>query len=253
MIELSASDPILEQLFDPNQPNSPALWAVLKGNHPGKAFVDKVHHPSQCVVRTDAVLTYISKQVQQSFLNDAIASIREKGPIWLVWPQETSLHPPEIVSAEIVKRLEFYETDPDIAKELTKQLQKEYVMRKIDGRLLERCEWRSEMEFYAGNVDNFLKHGIGFCMLKGEEIIVEVYASSLGKDRAEIGALTHEAYRGQGYAPIACAYLIEKCEQIGYQAYWSCDADHATSIRVAKKLGFQYERTYKIFEYEALL
>jgi len=253
MIEISASDPILERLFDPYLPNSSALWAVLKGNHLGKAFVDQGHHPSQCVLRTDAALTYFSRQIQQSFLNDAIAILREKGPIWCVWPHETSLHPPKNVSAEIVERLEFYETEPEIPKELRKRMPKEFVLKVIDKQLLERCEWRSEMEFYTGSVDNFLKHGIGLCMLKGDEIIVEAYASSLGKDRAEIGAITHETYRGQGYAPIACAYLIEECERRGYQAYWSCDAEHRASIRVAQKLGFHQEHPYQIFEYAASL
>ena len=106
------------------------------------------------------------------------------------------------------------------------------------------------MEFYAGSLENFLRHGIGLCMMKGEEIIVETYASALGKLRAEIGAITMEKYRGRGYASIACSYLIQECEQRGYQAYWSCDADHIASIQAARKLGFRKERAYSIFEYE---
>jgi RimJ/RimL family protein N-acetyltransferase len=74
----------------------------------------------------------------------------------------------------------------------------------------------------------------------------------LGKTRAEIGAITREAYRGQGLAPIACAYLIEVCGQRDYQSYWSSDANHKASIRVAQKLGFQHKRTYMIYEYEPL-
>ena len=252
MREFPASDPLLEQLFDPCLPNSPALWAVLKGNHTGKALVDNVHYPEQCVLRTDAVLTYFSNQTQQSFLDDAIASFGEKEPIWLVWPHKTSLHPPEIPSGEIENRLEFYETDPNILKELICHLPEGYVIQEINEQLLELCEWRSEMEFYAGSVSNFMTHGIGLCMMQGEDIIVEAFASSLGKSRAEIGAITHEPYRGRGFAPIACAYLIEQCEQRGYQAYWSCDAENTASIRVAQKLGFQHEQAYQIIEYEAL-
>lgn len=33
MYNFPANDPALQELFDPNLPNSPALWAVLKGNH----------------------------------------------------------------------------------------------------------------------------------------------------------------------------------------------------------------------------
>ena len=59
---------------------------------------------------------------------------------------------------------------------------------------------------------------MGLCLMQGNEIIVEAYASSFGHVTAEIGAVTHEAYRGKGYAPITCAYLIEACEQRGYHA-----------------------------------
>jgi RimJ/RimL family protein N-acetyltransferase len=121
-----------------------------------------------------------------------------------------------------------------------------------DRRLLERCEWRAEMEFYCGSLENFLLNGIGLCLMHEDDIIVEVYASSLGAGKAEIGAFTRNAYRGRGYAPIACAYLIQACEQRGYQPYWSCDAENMASIRVAQKLGFRQEQAYQVFEYTAL-
>ena len=111
---------------------------------------------------------------------------------------------------------------------------------------------QADMEFYCGSLDNFLANGIGLVMMRGDEIIVEAYASSLGDTQAEIGAITREPYRGRGYAPITCAYLINTCEQRGYRAYWSCDADNEASIRVARKLGFRQEKAYEILEYSPL-
>jgi RimJ/RimL family protein N-acetyltransferase len=125
-------------------------------------------------------------------------------------------------------------------------------IRPIDRQLLGRCEWREDIEFYCGSVDNFLVNGIGLALMQGDEIISETYATSLGDARAEIGAVTRAAQRGRGYAPIACAFLIQACAQRGYQAYWSCDADNAASARVARKLGFEREGAYQILEYSAL-
>lgn len=249
------NDPVLHRLFEDNLPNSPALWAVLKGVHTGKAVVDLQRNPSQCVLRTDAALTYFSDQTSPTFLDKAIKYFRRAGSVWLVWPPSSTLKPPEIEDAKVIDRFEFYGYDPssDGLEKLRKQLPTGHEMRTIRAELLGRCEWRDEMEYYAGSFNNFLKHGIGLCMLHENEIIVEAYASALGKTRAEIGALTHKDFRGRGYAPIACSYLIEVCEWRGYQAYWSCDADHTASIRVAQKLGFQHERAYQIFEYESLL
>lgn len=248
----SINCPLLQGLFDPDMPNSPALWAVLRGSHSGKAVVDRFQNPSKCVLRTDAVLTYFSLNTEQAFLEDAIACFRELGPVWLVWPHKTSLLPPEINAAKIIHRLEFFELDPDSAalSTLRKHLPEGFTIQEIDQSLLERCEWRTEMEFYAGSMKNFLAQDFGLCMMQGNQIIVEAYASALGKTKAEIGAITHAAHRGRGYAPITCAYLIEVCQQRGYLAYWSCDADHTASIRVAQKLGFQQERAYQIYVYD---
>jgi GNAT superfamily N-acetyltransferase len=255
MFDYPANGAPLQGLFDPNLPNSPALWAVLEGHHTGKAVVDHGQNPRQCVLRTDAALTYFAPQTGQAFLDQAIARFRRLGPVWLVWPHFTALQPPQIEDAQVINRLEFYTYDPhsETLSSLRQQLPKGYVIQRIDCPLLERCEWRAEMEFYAGSLDNFLAHGLGLCMMREDEIIVEAYASALGNARAEIGALAREAYRGQGFAGIACAYLIEMCEQKGYHAYWSCDAGHTASIRVAQKLGFQQERAYHIFEYDPLL
>jgi len=44
--EIAVDAPVLQELFDPCLPNNPALWAALKGKHPGKAVVDNVQTPS---------------------------------------------------------------------------------------------------------------------------------------------------------------------------------------------------------------
>jgi RimJ/RimL family protein N-acetyltransferase len=199
-------------------------------------------------------LTFVSRQTSQAFLHAAIVQARQTGSVWLVWSPELSsqLCAPEATG--ITQRLEFYDRDPRSRElaHLRQRLPKGFEIRPIDRELLLRCEWRSDMEFFCGSLDNFLRNGIGLCMMQGDEIIVEAYASSLGKTRAEIGAVTREAYRGRGYAPITCAYLIQVCEQQGFQAYWSCDADNPASIRVAQKLEFRQQKPYQILEYNAL-
>jgi GNAT superfamily N-acetyltransferase len=231
-------------------PDHPALWAALRGRHAGRAMVDNVEHPTQCVLRTDAALTYSSRQISQVFLHEAIAYFQKAGPIWLIWQAAMSAH---IVAQadQIVERLEFHDYDPHSAvlADLLRRLPVGFELCPIDRQLIERCEWRLDIEFYCGSLDNFLVNGLGLCMVQGDEIIVEAYVSSFGDTHAEIGAVTRAPYRGHGYAPIACAYLIRACEQRGYHAYWSCDADNTASIRVARKLGSRQEKAYRILEY----
>jgi RimJ/RimL family protein N-acetyltransferase len=252
--ECPTNHPALAALFDPTLADHVVLWAVLKGRHTGRAWVDDVHYPSQCVLRTDALLTYSSHDISPAFLAAAIAHVRQKGPLWLVASAEMDAPLGAPQATHIAQRLEFLDCDPDSAvlAELRQRLPAGFEMRRIDRALLERCEWRADMEFFCGSLDTFLAQDLGLCMMRGDEIIVEAYASSFGETHAEIGAVTREPHRGRGYAPIACAYLIEAVAQRGYQPYWSCDRDNTASIRVARKLGFRAEKPYRILEYSAI-
>jgi len=249
MIEYPADHPALPALFDPHVPNNAALWAVFQGRHAGRALVDDPQHPTQCVVRTEAVLTYASYQVSQAFLAQAIERFRQVGHIWLIRAEGDA---PAPGGYRNLPRLEFYDYDPQspTLADLRSRIPDGYEMRPIDRALLERCAWRDDMAFYCGSLENFLKVDLGLCLMQGEEIIVEAYASAFGDPYAEIGAITHEAYRGRGYAPIAVAHLIQAVEQRGYHAYWSCDVDNPPSAAVARKLGFRTEKAYEVFEFE---
>lgn len=253
MYTFPPADEPLQELFDPDLPNSPALWAVLEGKYRGRALVDDRNHPEQCALRTDAALTYFSRGTKQNFLDEAVARFLKAGPVWLVWPVDSSLSAPNAAGARVIERREFRECDPDSRTllDLRNSLPDSAAIQPIDRALLHNCEWRSEMIHYAGSEESFLEHGAGLCMLQGKEILVEAYVSAVGNNKAEIGALTRKNYRGRGYAPIACAYLIEICRKRGVQAVWSCEADHLASIRVAQKLGFQTQRGYTIYEYES--
>jgi GNAT superfamily N-acetyltransferase len=249
MIECAPDHLGLADLFDPRVPNNPALWAVFSGRHEGRAVVDDLRSPRQCLVRTEAMLTYASRGIGSVFLEKAITYFTQIGPIWLVHNTGKMSAP---AGKRTMQRMEYFDYDPEspILYTLRSNLPEGCEMRPINMEMLERCEWRDDMVFYSGSLDNFIKHDLGLCMMREDEIIVETYASAFGSSYAEIGAITHEAYRSKGYASIACAYLIQAVEQRGYHAYWSCDADNLGSSKVARKLGFKTERPYIIIEYE---
>jgi GNAT superfamily N-acetyltransferase len=248
MTECPTDHPDLPGLFDPQLPNNPALWAVFLKRHAGRALVDDLERPTQCVMRSEAILTYASRGISQEFLARAVSRFRRSGEIWLVRNQDD---PPAPTGYQINRRLEFYGYNRHsiVLAGMRASLPANFNIRTIDHALFERCEWRDAIAFYCGSLENFLRHDLGLCLMDGEEILVEAYASALGHPYAEIGAITHKPYRGRGYAPIAVAYLIEALEQLGYQAYWSCNVDNPASARVARKLDFTIENAYEIWEY----
>jgi len=247
MIEVPATHPSLPALFDPEIPNSPMLFAILRGDNPGRAFVDDATNPSHAVVRTNEALIFLSQVAPQEFLDLALTHLSQLGHLGLIWRPEAAVpRPPE--AARILPRHEFpiCSATSETLAVLESGLPDGFEIRPVDRSLLERCEWRPEIEGYCGSLDNFLAHGLGICLMRGDEIITEAYAPFWGVRQAEIGVVTNEAHRGHGFAAMACARLIRLCRERGAEPYWSCDADNIASIRSARKLGFQGEREYEI-------
>ncbi|NJD59279.1 MAG: hypothetical protein C3F13_13045 [Anaerolineales bacterium] len=250
MFECPVAHPALPKLFDAHLPNDPALWAVLHGQHAGRALVDNLERPMQCALRTEPYLTFVNTTASFDFIAKSVQAFKQAGVVWLI-RSHTDLSLPEC--DRIYPRLEFYDCDPHSSalEDFRSRTPPGCRIQKIDRTLLERCLWCGDMAFYCGSLENFLQNGLGICLMHDDEILVEAYASAFGAGNAEIGAVTHEPYRGRGYAPIAVAHLIHLLAQRGYQAYWSCDVDNEPSSRVAQKLGFRVKKTYEIWEYAA--
>ena len=82
--------------------------------------------------------------------------------------------------------------------------------------------------------------------------IAQNYALS---DRyGDIGVTTLPDFRGQGLAAAAAALVARALQRNGRVPVWSCGEDNYASLRVAEKLGFQYDsrRTYIILQQEPI-
>lgn len=249
MLELTEGIERLAPLFDPNIPNHPMLFGILHGRNLGQVVVDQTTAPQHAAIRTMDGLLFTSRSLQPAFLQEAINHFRATGHVGLVWPARTDLTPPE--AAQVIRRREFSTraADSHLWVELKRLAPEQGEVRLADKALLERCRWRPALEAVSGSLDRYLNFGLSVCLVHGPDILAEAHAPFWGQGVVEIGVTTHKAYRGQGYASVVCAHLIEACEQRGCQTYWSCDADNIASVRLAAKLGYSGERDYDILVY----
>ena len=136
MIECPTSHPGLPALFNPFVPNNPSLWAVFLERQAGRALVDSLTNPTQCLLRTEARLTYASYRVSQSFLADAIDYFRHIGIVWLI---RSLGDPPAPGGYRSNPRLEFFDYDPQspILADYRKRLPASFEVRAIDRNLLD--------------------------------------------------------------------------------------------------------------------
>jgi hypothetical protein len=229
------------------QPNSTMIFSALEERTLGKAYVDDINHPANCLLVTNFQnLTFTHRTVDQQWLNLAVAEVRQTEGIYLNWPSQMAeqLEPPPN-SSRHVAGFEFLDYSPQGSLHLPADRQ----LQLIDAELFSRCTWRDLMLMGFGTVENFLRHGIGVCVMDGHEICSEAYAAFLGAGKFEIGVVTNEKYRRQGNAYLACKHLIQLVEERGYPPHWSYFEGNAASAATARKLGFRNQRAYKWLHY----
>jgi GNAT superfamily N-acetyltransferase len=141
-----------------------------------------------------------------------------------------------------------------VAKSSFKPLPSGYSARKIDAAVIERDrdEYLSNAiaEFWY-SVDDFLKQGLGYCIMKGDEVVSACFSCCVYGKHHEINVETYrEEERSQGLATAACVLYLEHCLQFGLTPHWATMETNEASIRLGEKLGFQYDSRLKTLEFE---
>ena len=237
-------------LFDFDFPNQTALLSCANGEIPGEFFVDELITPSTCV----AVIgfynwTFIGGSPKQEWLDEAFASLRREKSLMLIWADWISLglHPPPDFT-QTINRFEFLDSSPSF-NDTHFELGSDIEIRRMDTELFSRCIWNGEMTLAYGSSENFLNSGLGFCLMRADEIYCEAYAVFRANQRFEIGVITAETHRGRGYASTTCSFLSGECARNGFQSSWSCNQTNLGSIIVARRLGYKIQREYQMLHY----
>ncbi|MBE2212303.1 MAG: GNAT family N-acetyltransferase [Opitutaceae bacterium] len=244
----------LKPFFSARPPaNAPMLQAFFEHRAPGHAYVNDVRAPTACVVAVHHRFVFFGGEVSPHFHEAALRELRRTQTLQVVAPARGSRLPRRPVPDAEVHRVEFYRRpDPDRARVRAIQRASAALgeVRRIDATLFNRCAWRDEIIHLLGSAREFLMHGIGYAMLVDGQIAAEAYGCLWTRDRVELAAVTHREYRGRGYATAVCAHLIDTCEAVGFETYWSCDADNDASLHLATKLGYDDPRDYRLLRYE---
>jgi RimJ/RimL family protein N-acetyltransferase len=250
---LPQTRPGLLELFDETTPGASMLYPMLEGHCPADIRVDDLAEPEQCLIRNGVGVTFASHGVSQAFLEQALADLRTTRGVGLVSDPEKPLSwtlPPPAAEME---RLEFRSFDPQAAGFRTPlgQPLADLELRSLDGASFDRSLWRDMLLAFCGSAEGFLRHGFGISLCRGGEVLAEGYAPLLGRSTMEIGVMTVEAHRGNGYATRVAAHVIDRCLRRGFSVAWSCETDNPASAVIARRLGFQKERTYPVLVYRS--
>lgn len=255
MIPLPAHQvsPQLRALFDEGQPLAIRCFAVLDGSIRGQIWTDDLTQPTWGAAQELAFGTlFLGGRPDANRVHELIKKLQREGGVELgLWPDHSynQLLPPapDVDSWDLEFTNRPWGTDP--APDL--DVPEDCELLPIDVTWIERCRYRDYYISYFGNAERALANGFGFCLVKEQELLSEAFAAESALGMIEIGTITAEPYRQRGYALVCCAQLVRECEVRGYRTYWNCVKDNLASASLARKLGHQTEKEFRLVAWDA--
>lgn len=141
--------------------------------------------------------------------------------------------------------------DVDALQKIVDDLPSGYELKRIDSCLYDIClEKPFTRDFVSSfeSKESFLKIGRGVVILKDGEIVSGASSYTRYEQGIEIEIDTIESERRKNLATIAGASLILMCLKEGLYPSW--DAQNTISIRLAEKLGYEFDHEYIVYELE---
>lgn len=266
MLELTSNDfekalPLLAAF-----PQRVLPQAICQGYNPGRVFVDRLDDPRVALIWSPVGYYFLAGEPDEKtdladlrhvlidiFIPDSQAG-GETGFILIssspAWAAYLSVLLPGRKVIEIYRRpFDLDSTQFSTLANFREHIPEGFRLQPLDASLAEKAgvlaSWAS--------VEDFLKHGVGFALLRGNEIAslcMSIYAS---RERVEIDVHTDEAYRRKGFALITSAALVEECRRRGLQPNWECFWDNEPSSLLAARLGFSALPDYPVYYWEEAL
>ncbi len=212
----------------------------------GQILVDNPKQPASAVVRDGMYGTlYFGGNVNATRIASLVQHFRQIGEVGIGCWLDDSLN--EIIPTDFdYDGRTYYFTKRSSHNDGQKfQLPPGYRLLPRDEDLFRRSfDYQSTLDLF-GTMENVLKHTLGVAILHEDTLVCEAATGAPTQGLIEVGVTTAESYRGQGFATLACAKLIEICEEQGYKTWWDCAKQNTPSVRLAKKLGYQNEPEYR--------
>jgi GNAT superfamily N-acetyltransferase len=241
-------------LYAGDRPIPIRLWAILDGIIQGRILVDEPAKPTWALVQELAEgTTYIGGAATPQSLADACARLRQYQEIVIcLWPGDPLGASLPVAPDYEGMAIDFTDRSPAVDLSQLVDLPPGYHLRKIDAEIVPALEGFGYYVAMFGSVERALQDTIGYCVMHGTAVVSEAVAGPLSRGVAELGVGTGAAYRRQGFATAAAARTIQECEAMGYQAFWNASQQNAASIALARRLGFQTERSFKVLALSAI-
>lgn len=236
----------------------PLISAVLERGQRGQVFADRKNNPRSAIVVNNFGFMFYLGETNPEF-DDALMELLETGsnlkPSYLLWysPPENWQNRLAQLGARVRERVRFEFHGRQLTEPVPCALG--FEIRKLDAELVPKTEKFGialGSRFWS-SPDDFAENGLGFCLLKDNQIVSLCYAAAISEGFAEIDVITDEAFRAHGLANIVSQHFIRECGARKITPTWDCFAYNTASLRLALKLGFAEVRRYPFYTFNVPL
>ncbi|MDX8046280.1 GNAT family N-acetyltransferase [Gracilibacillus sp. S3-1-1] len=128
------------------------------------------------------------------------------------------------------------------------KLPEEYELKRIDTTIANDPSLHEISEDFTcqfDSIEDYLDRGSGFAILHHGQVVCGASSFSIYDDGIEIEVGTHPNYRRKGLALVVSSALILDCLSKGMYPSW--DGANPESAKLAKRLGYVYEKAYDTY------
>ena len=212
----------------------------------GKAFVDNIKEPTIAflVVRK---YCFISGNIDDKKLKNIIDKNFKN---FTLIPSDMIASKIESIYSNNIQKSQRYSIKKEVSFDMenlyrmSNSLQKDFKLVQIDETLADTIK---KLKF-INITDNYKKYGIGFCCMHNNDIIGVASSNIFYKDGIEVNIKVKEEYHRKGIATAMASKLIIECLNQNKKISW--DASNTNSVGLAKKLGFEYDSKYNIYNFK---
>ncbi len=217
----------------------------------GDIFVTDIDNPSSAMAFVGCFAFYAGIPDKELVINkpDGFVIMTPQNEEWGKLIEECFPDCKKVTRYAIKKNTCF---DRAYLQKLLEQLPAVYEKRKIDEDIYDMCLLDPVTRDFVssfGSKEKYLKLGRGMVIIKDGRIVSGASSYTRYQEGIEIEVDTIEEERRKGLATVVCAALILQCLDEGLYPSW--DAQNMNSVRLAKKLGYEYAHEYVAYEVAA--
>ena len=258
MLELQkAQFPSIAHLLSGIRCDMAFVYSILENKQHGRILVDDLAAPRSAIFWHYCGFSFISGAVDNHAFNRDLYQLlhgvyEQKQQRFFLFVNDTNWNSRIIQlingspSIKILERLQF-RFNREIFHNCNIALPTGYSLKEIGKTIFETIEGRLVPSFSWHSYEAFSSCGKGYCLLDGENIACNAFATAIGSDTIDIAVETNVQYQQKGLAVPTAAAMIQYCLRSGYVPNWGCDSTNIGSLHTAQSLGFEIDGSHPIY------